>query len=213
MNPRTVEFLVQNTRSVSSFPSHDQNPSSTGLPPLENFIANLLARSRSPFETMISAVIYLRRLQRLDDYSDLPNTPHAVFAGALILAAKVIDDSSLRNITWSVCSYHRDSRGHRIPRTGFTCQELNRIERQLLSCLRWDVHFGVRELKHSFKALVRYAGYTQQELVRYVRPAVLMICLPDHKRRDLSAQGTNRSRWSRESGVSVEPDFAQSHPT
>lgn len=180
MNARTVQFLAQNTRFVHTLSGQGVAPSTAGLPALENFIANLLTRSRSPFETMISAVVYLCRLQRLEDHSGLP---HPIFAGALILAAKVIDDSSLPNNNWSMCTYQRDSRCRAIPHTGLSCRELNRIERRLLSCLCWDVHFSEKELRDSFKMLVRCARYTNLELARCVRPAVLKACLADDERK------------------------------
>lgn len=182
MNARTVQFLAQNTRCVHTLSGQGVAPSTAGLPPLENFIANLLARSSSRFDTMISAVVYLRRLQRLEAHSGLPHNSHAIFAGALILAAKVINDSSLPNNIWSMCTYQRDTRCRAIPHTGFSCRELNRIERQLLSCLRWDVHFNEKELRDSFKMLVRCARYTHLELARCVRPAVLKVCLADNER-------------------------------
>lgn len=188
MNARTVAFLAQNTRSVSG---QDMAPSVPGLPPLENFISNLLTRSRSPFETMISAVVYLRRLQGLDGDSGLPHSSHAIFAGALILAAKVINDSSLPNNIWSMCTYQRDTRCRAIPRTGFSCRELNRIERQLLSWLCWDVHYTNKELRDSFNVLVRCARYTTPELARFVRPAVLKVCVADQEQ-VVCAEGDHR---------------------
>lgn len=99
MNARTAQPLAQNTRSFHNLFGQGVAPSPGGLPTLENFIANHLVRSRSPFETMIFAVIYLHRLQRLEDHSGLPHSSRAVFARALILTAKIISDSSLPNNT------------------------------------------------------------------------------------------------------------------
>lgn len=112
MNYRTVELLAQNTRSVITFVN--EPPPSFRLhnsPSLEKFIGNLVIRSRISVATILSTLVYLRRLQKIEKpmMEQLPSAFHGIFAGLLLLADKVINDCSMKNRVWSECSYQRDT--------------------------------------------------------------------------------------------------------
>ncbi|KAK1836720.1 hypothetical protein QBC39DRAFT_337086 [Podospora conica] len=112
-----------------------------GVPNLEDFITQLVVSSNVQVPTLMSTLVYLRRLKaRLAPLAKgLRCTTHRIFLAALILAAKYLNDSSPKNKHWanysvistSTCSF------------GFSRTEVNLMEKQLLSLLDWEL--GITE--------------------------------------------------------------------
>ncbi|KAL2135833.1 hypothetical protein VTI74DRAFT_6762 [Chaetomium olivicolor] len=135
------------------------------LPTIEEFITQLVVSSNVQVPTLMSTLVYLRRLKsRLQPMAKgLRCTTHRIFLAALILAAKYLNDSSPKNKHWasySVVSTHAYS-------FGFSRTEVNLMEKQLLFLLDWDLRISeedlYRELDH-FLAPIRTDIET-----RYVR--------------------------------------------
>jgi hypothetical protein len=114
------------------------------LPSVEEFITQLVISSNVQVPTLMSSLVYLRRLKsRLQPMAKgLRCTTHRIFLAALILAAKYLNDSSPKNKHWanySVVSTHVYS-------FGFSRTEVNLMEKQLLFLLDWDLRITEEDL-------------------------------------------------------------------
>ena len=115
-----------------------------GLPTLEAFISQLCVSSNVQVPTLMSTLVYLRRLKsRLQpNAKGLRCTTHRIFLAALILAAKYLNDSSPKNKHWA--SYtNMSSSAYNF---GFSRTEVNLMEKQLLCLLDWDLRITEEDL-------------------------------------------------------------------
>ncbi|KAK4097358.1 cyclin [Parathielavia hyrcaniae] len=114
------------------------------LPSIEKFITQLVVTSNVQVPTLMSSLVYLRRLKsRLQPMAKgLRCTTHRIFLAALILAAKYLNDSSPKNKHWanySVVSTHAYN-------FGFSRTEVNLMEKQLLFLLDWNLRITEEDL-------------------------------------------------------------------
>jgi hypothetical protein len=115
-----------------------------GLPTLEAFISQLVVSSNVQVPTLMSTLVYLRRLKsRLQpNAKGLRCTTHRIFLAALILAAKYLNDSSPKNKHWA--SYtNMSSSAYNF---GFSRTEVNLMEKQLLCLLDWELRITEEDL-------------------------------------------------------------------
>ncbi|AEO63958.1 2079b773-bc33-49a1-a17f-504ee79a4084 [Thermothielavioides terrestris] len=115
-----------------------------GLPSIEDFITQLVISSNVQVPTLMSTLVYLRRLKsRLQPMAKgLRCTTHRIFLASLILAAKYLNDSSPKNKHWanySVVTTHAYN-------FGFNRTEVNLMEKQLLFLLDWDLRITEEDL-------------------------------------------------------------------
>lgn len=143
--------------------------STSGLPPLAEFIAGIVDTSRVQIPVLLATVLFLERLRlklpkvakgarfRLQTnipYTDelrwalagLPCTRHRVFLATLIVAAKYLNDSSPKNKHWAI--YARL----------FDINEINLMEKQLLFLLDYDLRFDEADALSAFYPFLRNAA-------------------------------------------------------
>ncbi|KAI3324378.1 cyclin [Xylariaceae sp. AK1471] len=116
----------------------------SGLPTLEEFIAQLVVSSNVQVPTLMSTLVYLTRLKsRLQPMAKgLRCTTHRIFLAALILSAKYLNDSSPKNKHWANYS-HIQCNGYSF---GFSRTEVNLMEKQLLFLLDWELRITEEDL-------------------------------------------------------------------
>ncbi|KAK2596786.1 PHO85 cyclin-1 [Conoideocrella luteorostrata] len=195
VNHKMIEFLAEAARNVvicGSAPvgnlrkqhekQHNILPTSSTLhnfqpaqliskttPTLEEFIEQLIAFSNVPVPTLMSTLVYLSRLRaKLHSMAHgLPCTAHRIFVASLILAAKYLNDGSPKNKHWASYTLINTD----IYSFGFGLFEINRMEKQVLSLLGWDLRITEQdlylELEHFLRPLRgqtdRLAGEVQHQ--------------------------------------------------
>ncbi|KAI4594124.1 hypothetical protein KJ359_008666 [Pestalotiopsis sp. 9143b] len=114
------------------------------MPTLEEFITQLVVSSNVQVPTLMSTLVYLTRLKsHLQPMAKgLRCTSHRIFLAALILAAKYLNDSSPKNKHWANYS-HVNADGCSF---GFTRNEVNLMEKQLLFLLNWELRITEEDL-------------------------------------------------------------------
>ncbi|TPX18834.1 uncharacterized protein E0L32_011513 [Thyridium curvatum] len=123
-----------------------------GLPSLEEFITQLVVSSNVQVPTLMSTLVYLRRLKsRLQPMAKgLRCTTHRIFLASLILAAKYLNDSSPKNKHWANYSVITTAEFN----FGFSRTEVNLMEKQLLFLLDWDLRITEDHLYRELDAFL-----------------------------------------------------------
>ena len=142
-NPNMMPLPEQIARP--RYPSYPREPSlravkasGGGLPTIEEFITQLVISSNVQVATLMSSLVYLRRLKsRLQPMakSQLRDTNHRIFLASLILAAKYLNDSSPKNKHWAKYSIISTPAYE----FGFSYTKVNLMEKQVLGLLDWDL--------------------------------------------------------------------------
>ncbi|KAF2860075.1 hypothetical protein K470DRAFT_217840, partial [Piedraia hortae CBS 480.64] len=124
-------------------PPHTPPSSQSSLPPLPEFITNLVRQSRVRVSTLMTTLVYLARLrQRLPpNAKGIRCTAHRIFLAALILAAKYLNDCSPKNVYWAM---YTNVPGY--PDFGFSNGEVNTMEVQLMGLLDFNLRISEHDL-------------------------------------------------------------------
>ncbi|CCF60728.1 hypothetical protein KAFR_0L01200 [Kazachstania africana CBS 2517] len=135
-----IKYLEDRTKALVTV--KNTNGSSSQLPTLNDFICNLVIRSRVNTSTLMSTTVFLNKLKEIlpRNVSGMETTRHRIFLGCLILSAKTLNDCSPTNKYWS---QHCDGL--------ISVREINKIERELLKYFNWDVTIKVEELTKSLQ--------------------------------------------------------------
>lgn len=107
------------------------------IPPLTDFIKSLVIQSNVQTGTLMASAVYLKRLKEIipKNVYGIETTRHRMFLGCLILAAKYLNDCSPMNKHWASFSNGL-----------LKISEVNTIEREILSYLKWNINFTVAEM-------------------------------------------------------------------
>lgn len=149
------------------YPRKQRSQRSSNLPKLEAFIHHVCKRSALSTPTLMTSLIYLSRLRsrmpnkaagkrsllsfasreshRFVDPA-LPGTAHRIFLAALIVAAKFVNDSTLKNKVWTDTA------------ALFPLDEVNLMEKQLLFLLDFDLAFNEEEAIWHFQPIFELMG-------------------------------------------------------
>lgn len=135
-------------------------------PALRDYIAHLIKTSEVGIISLLGACVYLARLKaglKQKIYGH-PSTPHRVFLAALILVVKYLYDRPLRNGNWVKYSRYRSTRTV----MEFTREAVNRMERQLIFLLDWNLAVHAGELCAQLKV---FPEIVRQETVETLVPS------------------------------------------
>ncbi|TEB39596.1 hypothetical protein FA13DRAFT_1596997, partial [Coprinellus micaceus] len=131
----TVEYAMGKTSSPSSSSAHQHPRGRRTRTPLQTkftaFASTVLARAEITTPTLLATLIYIARARPFLHIALEEWALERVFLGALITASKYLNDSTLKNVHWALC-------------TGvFGKRDVGRIEREFLAVLDWEL--GVSE--------------------------------------------------------------------
>ncbi|KAF7291390.1 Cyclin N-terminal domain-containing protein [Mycena indigotica] len=121
-----------------------RNPSRY-LSSFTTFVHNVLTRAEVTPATVLASLVYISRARPHLSIALEEWALERVFLGALIVASKYTNDSTLRNIHWALC-------------TGvFGRRDVGRIEREFLEVLDWELAINEADLLAHHPALMAVA--------------------------------------------------------
>jgi hypothetical protein len=125
--------------------SPTQTSSKDGPPPLGEFIAYALYRTRLPIAITHQALLLLSRLKaRYPSARGTATSPHRLFLSSLMLSSKISMDDTYSNKSWQV-----------VGQGLFVLKEVNQMERELFAFLGWNVVVRDEELAQWVGDVVR----------------------------------------------------------
>jgi len=135
-----IEQLVQSTSEVVDFALGLPTTSSTRgrsiartnkHPEFTQFVSDIIERAEVTVADILVTLVYIQRARPYLSIQTQDWALHRVFLGALIVASKYTNDSTLKNIHWAMVS------------ATFGKRDIGRIEREFIEVLDWD--FAVTE--------------------------------------------------------------------
>ncbi|KIK68171.1 hypothetical protein GYMLUDRAFT_37011 [Collybiopsis luxurians FD-317 M1] len=124
----TVDYAMGRSHSIATSPRRPH------LAKFTTFVTNVLTRAEVTSPTILVCLAYMDRAKPHLDIALEEWALERVFLGALILAAKYLNDSTLRNIHWALC-------------TGvFGKRDVGRIEREFLDVLNWELSISEADI-------------------------------------------------------------------
>ncbi|KAF7310126.1 Cyclin N-terminal domain-containing protein [Mycena indigotica] len=109
------------------------------------FVNDVLTRAEVAPATVLAALVYIARARAHLSIALEEWALERVFLGALIVASKYTNDSTLKNVHWALC-------------TGvFGKRDVGRIEREFLEVLDWELGIREADLMAHHTALVAVA--------------------------------------------------------
>ncbi|KAK4700246.1 hypothetical protein P7C70_g6004, partial [Phenoliferia sp. Uapishka_3] len=173
-------------------PPHSPVLGKEAPPPLGEFIAYALYRTRLPISITHQALLLLNRLKtRYPSARGTATSPHRLFLSSLMLSSKISMDDTYSNKSWQV-----------VGQGLFSLREVNQMERELFAFLGWNVVVRDEELVNWCKDVVE-----PYELARGIAAidAESRPSMEDRKRR---RDATTRKTTSPESSTSRSPSPA-----
>ncbi|KAJ6531030.1 hypothetical protein B0H19DRAFT_1384303 [Mycena capillaripes] len=132
----TVDYAMGRTHSTASLPSTVTRGRSMHcyLQKFTSFVSTVLARAEVTPATVLVALVYISRARPHLSIATEKWVLERVFLGAVIVASKYTNDSTLKNVHWALC-------------TGvFGKRDIGRIEREFLDVLDWELGVGEADL-------------------------------------------------------------------
>jgi hypothetical protein len=124
----TVDYAIGRPSTSTPRASPSRNPKHAAF---TTFVTNVLERAEVSISVVLASLVYIDRAKphlhiKLEEWAC-----ERVFLGAVMLASKYLNDSTLKNVHWALC-------------TGvFGKRDVGRIERELLDVL--DFELGILE--------------------------------------------------------------------
>ena len=141
--PYVISYMAEQSAVAAPY-TDDTNVlrEHTTSPPITRFVSSLAGKSCLQVQTMITSLVYLRRLQVQQCIANSQlRSPHRILLTSLILSDKYFNDSPRMNTHWvEYCAVpgYQDF--------GFLPAEINRMERDMLGLLNWDLQIEAKEL-------------------------------------------------------------------
>ena len=135
-----IEQVVQTTAEVVNFALGAPTTSSARgrtvsrtnkYSEFTEFVSNVIERAEATVSDVLVSLIYIQRAKPYLSVQTEEWALHRVFLGALIVASKYTNDSTLKNIHWAMVT------------STFGKRDIGRIEREFIEVLDWD--FAVTE--------------------------------------------------------------------
>ncbi|GLB34563.1 putative cyclin [Lyophyllum shimeji] len=152
----TVDFAMgrpssTHGRPVSRRPEHAK---------FTNFVSNIITRAEVSTPTVLASLVYIDRAKphlhiALEEWA-----LERVFLGALIVASKYLNDSTLKNVHWALC-------------TGvFGKRDVGRIEREFLDVLDFELNVAEDDIlsHHDNLSAVAVLSYPHQTSRSFIHP-------------------------------------------
>ncbi|KAJ6608152.1 hypothetical protein B0H10DRAFT_1685114, partial [Mycena sp. CBHHK59/15] len=110
--------------------------------PFYAFVSTVLKRSAVSAPTVLTALVYIHRARGYLSIALEEWAHERLFLGALIVASKYTNNSTLKNVHWSLC-------------TGvFGKHDVGVIEREFLEVLDWELGIGERDLLEHYTGVM-----------------------------------------------------------
>ncbi|KAJ7602347.1 hypothetical protein DFH06DRAFT_1152838 [Mycena polygramma] len=132
----TVEFALGPESSFANNRRHTRHTK------FNRFVANIIKRADVESITVFVALVYIARGRPHLCIAVEEWALERVFLGALIIASKYTQESTLRNVDWATCT--------RI----FGKRDIGRIEREFLDVLDWELKISETDLLEQHKCLL-----------------------------------------------------------
>ncbi|KFY43688.1 hypothetical protein V494_01846 [Pseudogymnoascus sp. VKM F-4513 (FW-928)] len=151
--PTTEQVQLQQVPTPPTTPPPASTAADLKIPSLEQFITSLVIHSNVQVPTLMTTLLYLHRLKKKlpPVAKGLRCTTHRIFLACLILSAKFLNDSSPKNKHWAGYTSVPSTSYQDFSLFGFSRNEVNLMERQLLYLLDWDLNFDLAELEGHFE--------------------------------------------------------------
>lgn len=140
-----LRFLVETTENVIQVQEPTKSEKQGGFHSLYEFIYSLVKGSNVQTPTLMSTVVYLKRLAKIlpSNVIGISTTRHRMFIGCLVVTSKNLNDSSPLNKHWK--NYCMDM---------LTLQDINTIEKEILELFNWKLEFDESELIEALAELL-----------------------------------------------------------
>ncbi|KAF7291384.1 Cyclin N-terminal domain-containing protein [Mycena indigotica] len=141
-----VEYLIESVVETVDFALGRAPTTPSGyLSSFTTFVHNVLTRAEVTPATVLASLVYISRARPHLSIALEEWALERVFLGALIVASKYTNDSTLKNMHWALC-------------TGvFGKRDVGRIEREFLGVLNWELAIKEADLLAHHAALTAVA--------------------------------------------------------
>ncbi|KAL1672603.1 hypothetical protein EV122DRAFT_224355 [Schizophyllum commune] len=134
----TVDYAMH--RPTSSSRTHVYRRRAS-LAPFTTFVTNVLTRAETTMPVILATLVYVDRARPFLQVAVEQWAHERVFLGALIVASKYLNDSTLKNVHWSIC-------------TGvFGKRDVGRVEREYLDVLDFQLGITDQDLMAHYEGL------------------------------------------------------------
>jgi hypothetical protein len=145
----TVDYAMG--KSSSSQHTRGRRARTPNQTKFTGFVSTVLTRAEITTPTLLATLIYIHRARPYLHIALEEWALERVFLGALITASKYLNDSTLKNVHWALC-------------TGvFGKRDVGRIEREFLAVLDWELNVSENEILGLWQSLEWAVEMEEQE--------------------------------------------------